>query len=178
LKRSADLARPVPAFDQTSVWGAEQGRGPSSGATPSTFTPSPHAGLWSASHVQSEKRRTGKPWASRPHPIPYAGKQEWKEPCYVHTFLDVPSRGTEIPPCFYVVKSTGMPAMFVCVCSALICEKYVFLPACLQVFPWLAPTRGAAQLSLLGITATTPSPPPPAPAPHSAPPHLSVVSLA
>lgn len=66
----------------------------------------------------------------------------------------------------------------VCVCSALICEKYVFLPACLQVFPWLAPTRGAAQLSLLGITATTPSPPPPAPAPHSAPPHLSVVSLA
>ena len=65
-------------------------------------------------------------------------------------------------PCFYVVKSTGVPAMFVCVCSALICEKYVLLPACLQVFPWLAPTRGAAQLSFLGITATTPSPPPPA----------------
>ena len=56
--------------------------------------------------------------------------------------------------------------MFVSVCSALICEKYVLLPACLQVFPWLAPTRGAAQLSFLGITATTPSPPPPAPAPH------------
>lgn len=125
-------------------------------------------------------KREGPGNCERPGPTRYptVGKQEWEEPCYVHTFLDVPSRGTEMPPCFFVVKSTGTPAMFVCVCSALICEKYVFLPACLQVVPWLAPTRGAAQLSLLGITATTPSPPPPAPAPHSAPPHLSIVSLA
>lgn len=151
--------------------GAEQGREPSSWATLGTFTPSPHAGLWSASHAQSEVRKTGKLSVQAPPRYPTVGRQEWKERYYIP---HVPgcsfprNRSASLLSCR--LKNGDASHVCLCVCSLLICEKYVFLPAS-RSSPDLLPFRVQLSSHFLNHfheahTFLHPSPPP-----HSASPH-------